>query len=285
MKVLWLVSFRPIGKSKSNDFFQSMFVDSVKSLDNDIYFSLTQFNEKNVKKFIKEKKIKNFYKNISKNKLPPGKKYSNKIMLSNALDQFIEKGKFDYLVFSTADILVPNNLFYELKKINIKNFCGFVYPNTQVINGELKNTFWPYYGIDLIVFKIDKKKAREFRKIIKFYNQYDWGVIENFYIAVCEVLKLKKINLYKKMKVIKFENDFGSFSEDRSWQINSWKENQKYFIQFLNKYKLSKLYAYGSYYYLLYKIFNFKDLNFSLFLSYLIFYPYNLLKKLIYYFK
>ena len=68
MKVLWLVSFRPIGKSKSNDLFQSMFVDSVKSLDNDIYFSLTQFNEKNVKKFIKEKKIKNFYKNISKKK-------------------------------------------------------------------------------------------------------------------------------------------------------------------------------------------------------------------------
>ena len=46
MKALWLVSFRPIGKSKSNDLFQSMFVDSVKSLDNDIYFSLTQFNEK-----------------------------------------------------------------------------------------------------------------------------------------------------------------------------------------------------------------------------------------------
>ena len=58
MKVLWLVSFRPIGKSKSNDLFQSMFVDSVKSLDNDIYFSLTQFNEKNVKKFIKEKNKK-----------------------------------------------------------------------------------------------------------------------------------------------------------------------------------------------------------------------------------
>ena len=285
MKVLWIVSFRPIGKSKSNDFFQSMFVESVKSLDSDVCFSLTQFNEKNVKKFIKEKKIKNFYKNISKKKLPHGKKYSNKLMLANALDQFIEKGKFDYLVFSTADILVPNNLIKELKKINIKNYCGFVFPNTQVINGQLKNTFWPYFGIDLIIFKIDKKKAKEFRKIIKFYNQYDWGVIENFYIAVCEVLKLKKINLYKKMKVIKFENDFGSFSEDRSWQINSWKENQKYFIQFLNKYKLSKLDAYGSYYYLLYKIFNFKDLNFSLFLSYLIFYPYNLLKKLLYYFK
>ena len=285
MKILWLVSFRPIGKSKSNDLFQSMFVDSVKSLNCDVYFSLTQFDEANVKKFVKQKKIKNFYKNISKKKLPKGKKYSNKFMLSNALDQFINKGNFDYLVFSTADIIVPNNLFKVIKKIDLKNFCGFVFPNTQVKNGELKNTFWPYFGIDLIVFKIDKKKAREFKKIIKFYNQYDWGIIENFYFAACEVLKLQKINLYKKMKVIKFENDFKSFSEDRSWQINSWKENQRYFVKFLDKYKLSNLYAYGSYYYLLYKILNFKDLNFKLFLSYLIFYPYNLFKKFISYLK
>ncbi len=285
MKILWLVSFRPIGKSKSNDLFQSMFVDSVKSLNCDVYFSLTQFDEANVKKFVKQKKIKNFYKNISKKKLPKGKKYSNKFMLSNALDQFINKGNFDYLVFSTADIIVPNNLFKVIKKIDLKNFCSFVFPNTQVKNGELKNTFWPYFGIDLIVFKIDKKKAREFKKIIKFYNQYDWGIIENFYFAACEVLKLQKINLYKKMKVIKFENDFKSFSEDRSWQINSWKENQRYFVKFLDKYKLSNLYAYGSYYYLLYKILNFKDLNFKLFLSYLIFYPYNLFKKFISYLK
>ena len=63
-----LVSFRPIGKSKSNDLFQSMFVDSVKSLNNNIYFSLTQFDEANVKKFIKEKKkvfIKIFQKKTS----------------------------------------------------------------------------------------------------------------------------------------------------------------------------------------------------------------------------
>ena len=285
MKALWIVSFRPIGKSRSNDFIQNMFVESVKSLGTDVHFSLTQFDEANVKKFIKEKKIKNFYQNISKKKLPFGKKYSYKNMLSNALDQFIKKGNFNYLIFSTADIIVPNNLFHVLKKIEMKNYCGFVFPNTQVKNGELKNTFWPYFGIDLIVFKIDKKKAREFKKIIKFYNQYDWGIIENFYFAACEVLKLQKINLYKKMKVIKFENDFKSFSEDRSWQINSWKENQRYFVKFLDKYKLSNLYAYGSYYYLLYKILNFKDLNFKLFLSYLIFYPYNLFKKFISYLK
>ena len=38
MKALWLVSFRPIGKSKSNDFYQSIFIDSVKSIDFDVTF-------------------------------------------------------------------------------------------------------------------------------------------------------------------------------------------------------------------------------------------------------
>ena len=81
MKALWLVSFRPIGKSKSNDFYQSIFIDSVKSIDFDVTFSLTQFDEANVKNFIESKQIKNFYKNISKKDLPNNKKYSNKIIL------------------------------------------------------------------------------------------------------------------------------------------------------------------------------------------------------------
>jgi hypothetical protein len=58
MKFLWLTSFRPLGKSKINDLFQSTFVDSVQSLDLDITFSLTQFEEENVEKFIKNKNIK-----------------------------------------------------------------------------------------------------------------------------------------------------------------------------------------------------------------------------------
>ena len=83
MKALWLVSFRPIGKSKSNDFYQSIFVDSIKSINFDVTFSLTQFNEEKVLDFINNKDIKNFYINIPKENLPKGKKYSNKIMLDN----------------------------------------------------------------------------------------------------------------------------------------------------------------------------------------------------------
>ena len=83
MKALWLVSFRPIGKSKTNDLFQSVFVDSIKNLNFDVTFSLTQFDETNVQKFIEEKNLKCFYKNIPKKDLPKEKKYSNKLMMDN----------------------------------------------------------------------------------------------------------------------------------------------------------------------------------------------------------
>ena len=281
MKALWLVSFRPIGKSKINDFFQNVFVESIKSLDFDVTFSLTQFEEPNVKEFIEKKEIKNFYLNIPKSELPEGKKYSNKLMLENALNQFIDKDDFQYLIYSTADVIIPNNLFKVLSKIKLDKFCALIYPNTHVTDGKIKSNFWPHYGIDLIIFKISKNDAKKFQLMIKNYNQYDWGINENFYIAASEALNLKIFNLFKFSNVLKFDNDFGAFTEDRSWQVKSWKENQGYFLRFLKDNKLSQFYAYGSYYYLLYKIFNIKDLNFNLLFSYLIFYPYNLIKKVI----
>ena len=280
MKALFIVSFRPIGKSKINDFFQNIFVDSIKSLDFDTTLSLTQFDEANVKEFIERKKIKNFYLNIPKSELPNGKKYSNKKMLDNALDQYIE-GDFQYLIYSTADIIVPNNLFKSLSEIKLENFCALIFPNNHVINGKIENTFWPHYGIDLIIFKITRNQAINFKNKIKSYNQYDWGIVENFFLSIAELLNLKIINLFKKSSVIKFDNDFKAFTEDRSWQIKCWNENQEYLLNFLKANKLSKLYAYGSYYYLLFKIFRFQDLNFTLFISYLIFYPYNLTLKAI----
>ena len=280
MKALWLVSFRPIGKSKINDFFQSIFLDSIISLDYDVTFSLTQFDEKNVNEFVNSKKIKAHYLNISKNELPEGKKYSNHLMLNNALDQFIAN-EYEYLICSSADVIVPSNFFKEIDKIKKKEFCSLIFPNVHITNGVIKNNFWPHYGIDLICFKISKDTAKKFKKIIINYKQYDWGIIENFYISICEVLNLDIYNMYKYANALKFDNDFQAFNENRNSQRKSWIENQKYFLDFLIENKISKLYAYGSYYYLLYKIFRFRDLNFNLFLSYLIFYPYNLSKKII----
>ena len=64
MKALWLVSFRPMGTSKINDFYQSIFVDSILSLNFDVTFSLTQFDEKNIQNFIETKKLQNHFVNI-----------------------------------------------------------------------------------------------------------------------------------------------------------------------------------------------------------------------------
>ena len=280
MKALWLVSFRPIGKSKINDFFQSIFLDSITSIDFDITFSLTQFDEENVKEFIENKKIKSHYINIPKSELPKDKKYSNHLMLKNALHQFKEND-YEYLICSSADIIVPNNIFKIMSKINKSEFCALIYPNIHITNGVVKNNYWPHYGIDLIAFKITKETALKFEELTKNYKQYDWGIIENFYISVSEALKLEKINLFKYSNTIKFDNDFLAFNENRDSQKISWKENQRYFLDFLKENKLNKLYAYGSYYYLLYKILRFRDLNYNLILSYLIFYPYNIFKKII----
>ena len=57
-----IVSFRPINKSKINDFYQSLFIDPIKSIDYDITLSLTQFDEQNVKNFIDKKKLKILHK-------------------------------------------------------------------------------------------------------------------------------------------------------------------------------------------------------------------------------
>ena len=201
-------------------------------------------------------------------------------MLKNALNQFIEND-YQYLICSSADIVVPNNIFEIMSKINKDEFCALIFPNIHITNGVVKNNYWPHYGIDLIAFKITKEKALKFQELTKNYKQYDWGIIENFYIAVSEALKLEKINLFKYSNTIKFDNDFSAFSENRDSQKRAWKENQVYFLDFLKENRLNKLYAYGSYYYLLYKIFRFRDLNYKLILSYLIFYPYNLFKKIL----
>ena len=56
MTILWMTSLRPIGKSKENDEIQDLFLNSIKSLNQDIILSLTQFDDNGVKKYIEKKK-------------------------------------------------------------------------------------------------------------------------------------------------------------------------------------------------------------------------------------
>ena len=82
----------------------------------------------------------------------------------------------------------------------------------------MKNNYWPHYGIDFNCFQNIKKMLLNFKIFQKNYKQYDWGIIENFYIAISDALELEKINLYKNCNVIKFDNDFQAFEENRNSQ-------------------------------------------------------------------
>jgi len=282
MKILWQVSFRPLKKSQTNDHIQDLFIDNIKNFNADITFSITQFDDYGVKNFLKTKKIKYKYFNYSKKLLPNNSKYSNTIMLKNSLKYYL-KNNFDYLIFSNADVLITNKIINILKSVKIKDYMGFIYPNTLIKNGSVLSTLTPHYGIDFIAFKLTKRKAKLFLKLLDDYEQYNWGVIDNFYIAAGEALSLNFENLFKKINLLKIENKFHDFKENRNWQIQSWKRNNHFFKNFLKKNNLSILYAKGSYHYLLYKIFRFKDMNLRLLIIYLRFYFYTpilLLKKI-----
>ena len=282
MKILWQVSFRPLNKSKSNDNTQSAFLENVKKFDADITFSITQFDDFGVKSFLKKKKIKKKFFNFPKKLLPKNSKYSNSIMLKNSLNYYIKKN-FDYFIFSNADIFISKKIINILKLVKINDYMGFIYPNTLIKNGKLTSSFTPHYGIDFIAFKLSKKKAKLFLKLLKNYKQYDWGVIDNFYIAIGEALQMNFENLFKKIKLKKIENKFKDFNENREWQIKSWKKNNDFFKRFLKKNNLSLFYAFGSYYYLLFKIFRIRDMNLKLLIIYVRFYlflPFHLIKKI-----
>ena len=283
-----MTSLRPIGKSIENDEIQNLFVESLKNLNIEMTLSLTQFDDQGVQEYIYKQNIKNYFVNFEKKKLPIGTKYSNKIMLENAIDQYL-KDDFEYFVYSTADILVPKTIFQSIEKIKTKvgiskDFCALIYPNILKKNQIIKSETTPHYGIDLFVFKISKNKILKLKEAIKSWDQFDWGINDNFYVSVCDMLDLPIYNIYRDNKLIKIENDFKTIKEDRTWQTASWKKNQKFFINFLRENNLPLLYAYGSYYYLLIKIFRFSDFNFNLFIVYFKFYiktPLHLIKKIL----
>jgi len=271
MKILWSTTFRPFGVNKFNDAIQYKFLKSIKQSKSKIHLSVTQFDDANVLISLKKSKVKFQYYNCSKKKLPYKKKYSSQIMLMNSLKYYLKNyDNYKYFVYSTADIMLPKNLFGYLEENKRINMLYLIFPNKLIKNNQSHILPYPYFGIDLIIFKIDKTKVKVFQKLIANWKQYDWGLNDNLLISIADYLNLNIVNLYKRFDILKYENPFSSFNESRLWQIKSWNENSKYYYKFLKKFKISTLYYYGSFYYIAFKIFKFRDLNLKLFISYLI---------------
>jgi len=268
MKFLWSTSFRSFGRSVNNDILQKNFLNSLKSLNLDITLFVTQFGEEEVESQLKEQSIKYIYKD-AKDKIPANKKYSNKYMLKYSLEEFLSS-HYDYYVHSTVDLILPFNIKESLLKFKNKtNTLFFIFPNTLVVNGKLTNPNSPLFGIDIFIYKIDKEMAKSMLYLVEDWEQYDWGIVDNFLISISEKIKLDFVNLYKTSNIIKFENDFYSFGENSSSQKLSWIENNNNYLKFLKKNGINSLYAKGSYYFLALKFFRIKDLNLMLFICYL----------------
>ena len=154
MSVLWMTSLRPIGKSTENDKIQDLFIKSAQNIEKPIKFSLTQFDDDKVQEYLIKNTINCYFLNIEKKKLPIGKKYSNKLMLENGLNQFL-KDDFKYFIYSTADLLIPKNIFSHIESMKEFNsfpeFSTFVYPNILQKNGSKKSISDPHYGIDIFI--------------------------------------------------------------------------------------------------------------------------------------
>ena len=268
MKLLWSTSFRSFGNSVNNDIIQKNFLNSFKSLNLDITLFVTQFGEDKVESQLKEQSIKYIYKD-AKDKIPINKKYSNKYMLKYSLEEFLSS-EYDYYVHSTADLILPFNIKESLLKFKNKtNTLFFIFPNTLVVNGKLINPNSPVFGIDIFIYKIDKTIAKLMLHLVEDWQQYDWGIVDNFLISISDKIKLNFVNLYKNSNIIKFENDFYSFGENSSSQKLSWIENNHNYLKFLKKNRINSLYAKGSYYFLALQFFRIKDLNLMLFICYL----------------
>jgi hypothetical protein len=284
MKILWSTTFRPFGVNKFNDAIQYKFLKSIKQSKSKIHLSVTQFDDANVLTSLNKSKIKFQYYNCPKKKLPYKKKYSSQIMLMNSLKYYLKNyDNYKYFVYSTVDIMLPKNLFSYLEKNKKMNMLYLIFPNKLIKNNQSHILPYPYFGIDLIIFKIDKTKVKVFQKLIANWKQYDWGLNDNLLISIADYLNLNIVNLYKRFDILKYENPFTSFNESRFWQIKSWNENSKYYYKFLKKFKISTLYYYGSFYYIAFKIFKFRDLNIKLCISYLIL-LYLFFKRLVTYF-
>ena len=268
MKFLWSTSFRSFGNSVNNDIIQKNFLNSLKSLNLDITLFVTQFGEDKVESELKGQSIKYIYKD-AKNKIPTNKKYSNKYMLKYSLEEFLSS-EYEYYVHSTVDLIVPFNIQESLLKFKNKtNTLFFIFPNILVVNGKLINPNSPLFGIDIFIYKIDKVIAKSMLYLVEDWEQYDWGIVDNFLISISEKIKLDFVNLYKTSNIIKFENDFYSFGENSSSQKLSWIENNNNYLKFLKKNRINSLYAKGSYYFLALQFFRIKDLNLMLFICYL----------------
>jgi hypothetical protein len=265
MKFLITLSLRDFNKKNKDYHDQKKLIKNILKYEtHNIDFVFTQFKEKNVLDLIKIIPKNRLY--YVKKKIPKNYKFSPTEVFLSGLKIYYKKN-YDYLIWCCSDIIIKKDIFDYLsykKKESIYTF----FPNINI--DKTNKTF---FGLDFFAFKISLKDTKKLIKVFSKYKNYNWGIFEHFLFSLSTYLKLPIYNLYKYGKIYKNTNlkNKKTFIQQRI----EWYNNQKVLEKFLNNKKLSLLYSRGSFYYLAYKLFKFKDINFELFKLHL---------KLIFYF-
>lgn len=261
MKILWVTSFREF-KGKNNDQIQLKFLKQIGN-NNNVTLCVTQFGEKNVKRNIQNNVKSFFYFNHKLKKY----KYCQNTIFNNGLRVCLKKN-FSKIVWSTADFTLSKNYQMHLDLIK-KNTIATIFPNIHIYKNKTIDLTYPHFGLDFFLFSLDKNKIKKLIRYNKSCPNYEWGCFEHFLFCLNNLLKIKIINLRGKINLFKYDNEENLTNYSMASSLNTWKKNNDYLKKFLKIYKLNRLYATGSFYFIAFKLFFNSKISLSILIIYL----------------
>jgi len=223
---------------ESENFLQYLSLEKQKKEYNIGYY----FNNKLIKNFTKEMRIKYFYKTRGKNK-----KFENSSMNDGSL-------KFDGYDINIDDInfiyiKIKDNVIIDLiTKIDLQKKIIFTknnfYKFNKLINTLPINIFYKLCGIDKKIeydsvnfYKINKKELIKFNDYEKF-NDYDFIYIIDDFICFHRITKLYENNFCIEVKQ-KRENEFNLIYEDKIILKDAiMKDNSNIDFDYFKKYNI-----------------------------------------------
>ena len=259
MKILLATTFRNLN-NKRNVLIQKKFLKSLDKNSANIELCIHQFGERKIKNFIKKNFKGKFY---FKNKQNKQYKWSHTELLKFTISKFIKK-KYDALGWCSSDLFFEEKFVQNIKDLLKNNTMLTYFPNIS----NKKNNSIIEFGLDIFLFKINKKQAKKVFSFCDQYPNYNWGVFEHYLFSISAYYKMKIIN-FRKYCVI-FKNDNIKNKKTMKSQIQEWKINKNTLIKMLKKNNISTMYISGSMYYLAYKMFNFKSLNLEILKIYIL---------------
>ncbi|MDR2186117.1 MAG: hypothetical protein LBO80_10725 [Treponema sp.] len=248
-------TFREFNGSR-NDEIQRLFLKSIKEQSNQNYkLIVTTFGEKTVSSVI-ESEFPNKSKVIDVHL--ENYRYSLTDVLINCIEEAL-LGNNILILWCTCDIILQNNFFDVLEKINTFDLAGICHPhfisNTPQDYENNIITINPLRrGIDIMFFNSEIFRNDKYFSYIKNYRNYDWGAYENFLAGVAKLSTKNRKNIFLLSRIYKIENDRVVNNETQTFLNESQSRNIQTLKSFIKNEKCTKKIMDMLYCHYLYKI-------------------------------